>query len=655
MSLVAPAPTQSRLTRFGRSLREQPAWLGWAAAVVLPGIGIVIALARDDPHELTAGRAYLLVVAVVAFLGGLRPALLATALSFGALAWLFAPPGKKGLTDPDQLGSLALFLVVALVISNLLDRRNAAQREAAEARGRAERLQQVTAALVEANTTQDVLDAVVEQGIAASEARRALVALVTPEGDELAAAAWRNHPETFMQSFDRVALDAALPHAEVARTGRPLFLGSREERDARFPDLRDPPRDDVRARRAPAHRPEPHAWRPGAQLRREPHLRAGGVRAAADDRPPVRAGARAGATARDRGGGETRAEPAEGDPRGRGRGVRGRDPARLAGGRMLSFNRRFVELWELPAEVVASRSDAAALEAIETKLAEPQEFYERVAYLYGHPDERSRDEIELVDGRILERYSSPVHGAEGELFGRVWYFRDITELRRGQEIATVLAAASDLLASTTEIEVVLQLVVRLPIPRLVGICTLYLLDEEGCPRLASVAHWDPEQEEALRELHRRFPIGEEGPILRALRTRETVRLPALDREALRRTAHSEEHLELMEPFASRAAMMVPLVAHGLTYGVLGVGTAPEAGDPDGRRSSSSPRSSRAGSRSRSTTHACTPRPSGEATLPARSSTSPTASSCSTGKAGSATGTRQPPSCSGWTATSSADR
>ena len=318
MSLVAPAPTQSRLTRLVRLLREQPTWLGWAAAVVLPGIGVIVALVRDDPHELSAGRAYLLVVAVVAFLGGLRPALLATALSFGALAWLFAPPGKKGVTDPDQLGSLVLFLVVAIGISNLLDRRNAAQREAAEARGRAERLQQVTAALVEANTTQDVLDAVVEQGIAASEARRALVALVTPEGDELAAATWRNHPETFMQSFDRVALDAALPHAEVARTGRPLFLGSREERDATLPGPQGPPRDDVRARRAPAHRPEPNAWRPGAQLRREPHLRAGGVRVAADDRPPVRAGAGAGATARDRGGGETRAEPAEGDPRGRG-------------------------------------------------------------------------------------------------------------------------------------------------------------------------------------------------------------------------------------------------------------------------------------------------------------------------------------------------
>ena len=188
---------------------------------------------------------------------------------------------------------------------------------------------------------------------------------------------------------------------------------------------------------------------------------------------------------------------------------------------MLSFNRRFVELWDLPPDVVASRSNAAALEAIETRLAEPQEFYDRVAYLYAHPDEKSREEIELVDGRILERYSSPVTSAEGELFGRVWFFRDITELRRGQEIATVLAAASDLLASTSEIEAVLQLVVRLPVPRLVGICTLYLLDEEGVPRLAAVAHRDPEQEESVRELHRRFPIGEEGPIMKALRTKES--------------------------------------------------------------------------------------------------------------------------------------
>jgi PAS domain S-box-containing protein len=243
-------------------------------------------------------------------------------------------------------------------------------------------------------------------------------------------------------------------------------------------------------------------------------------------------------------------------------------------GRMLSFNRRFVELWDIPEHVVATRSDAEALAAIEAKLAEPQEFFDRVAYLYSHPEERSRDEIELADGRIIDRYSSPVSSAEGELFGRVWYFRDITELRLGQEIATVLAAASDLLASTTEVEVVLQLVVRLPIPRLVGICAVYLLDEEGKPRLAAVAAADPEEEEAVRELHRRYPPELHDPIVRALETKESVRLSGREGETLSTFARNEEHLELMLSFATREGLLVPLVAHGLTYGVLAIGTAP---------------------------------------------------------------------------------
>jgi K+-sensing histidine kinase KdpD len=542
-------------------------------AVLLPVLVAPIAIVRDDPHELSAGRVYLVVVAVVAFFGGLGPALLATGLAFAALAWLFAPPGE-GVFDTNQLGSLVLFLIAALVISNLMARRKAAERDAAEARQRAERLQRVTAALVEAHTTQAVLDVMLEQGIAASQALRGAVALVTPGADTLELAAWHNHSESAIANFGRVPLDAELPHTEVAQSGRPIFLGSRAERDARYPILADRPEESSALAALPL---DGRNGTLGVLILGYGEDREFGL----EERELLETIARQCARALE----QAQLLETEADARRElvlqkaileAEGEASADGILLVSpeGRMISFNRRFLELWDLPQDVVASRSDAAALEAMEAKLAEPQEFYDRVAYLYAHPDERSRDEVELVDGRILERYSSPVSSAEGELFGRVWYFRDITELRRAQEIATVLAAASDLLASTTEIEVVLQLVVRLPVPRLVGICTLYLLDEEGTPRLAAVAHWDPEQEEAVRELHRRFPPGKEGPILKALRTKESVRLPALDREALQRTAESDEHLALMEPFASRAAMMVPLVAHGLTYGVLGVGTAP---------------------------------------------------------------------------------
>lgn len=39
-------------------------------------------------------------------------------------------------------------------------------------------------------------------------------------------------------------------------------------------------------------------------------------------------------------------------------------------------------------------------------------------------------EIQLKDGRTLERHSKALHGPEGDYLGRVWFFRDITERKR---------------------------------------------------------------------------------------------------------------------------------------------------------------------------------------------------------------------------------
>jgi PAS domain S-box-containing protein len=427
---------------------------------------------------------------------------------------------------------------------------------------------------MEAHTRQDVLDVMLEQGIAASGAARGAVALVTPDGDSLEVAAWRNYPDTPTTDFGPFGLDAPRPLAEVARTGRPVYMGSRSERDARYPQLA-------------ARREKTFAL---VALPLSSHGRTFGGFAlsfaedrsfSTEERKVLETIGRQCAQALER----ARLLEAEGESRRElalqkaileAEGEAADDGILLVSpeGRMISFNRRFVELWDLPDEVVANRSDADALKAVESQLAEPQEFYDRIAHLWANPEERSRDEIELVDARILERYSAPVRSPEGELYGRVWYFRDITELRLGQEIATVLAAASDLLASTTEVEVVLQLVVRLPIPRLVGICAVYLLDEEGKPRLAAVAAADPEEEEAVRELHRRYPPELHDPIVRALETKESVRLSGREGETLSTFARNEEHLELMLSFATREGLLVPLVAHGLTYGVLAIGTAP---------------------------------------------------------------------------------
>ncbi|HET7319778.1 MAG TPA: response regulator [Nitrospirota bacterium] len=99
-------------------------------------------------------------------------------------------------------------------------------------------------------------------------------------------------------------------------------------------------------------------------------------------------------------------------------------------GKMISFNRRFVDLWGIPAAVIDKKSDKKALQAVLDKVMDPKGFLEKVNELYEHKDRTSRDLVTLRDGRILDRYSSPVIEKNGQYRGRVWYFRDITEQRK---------------------------------------------------------------------------------------------------------------------------------------------------------------------------------------------------------------------------------
>jgi len=102
-------------------------------------------------------------------------------------------------------------------------------------------------------------------------------------------------------------------------------------------------------------------------------------------------------------------------------------------GKILSYNQRFADIWQIPPDVLASRSDERALQAVLAMLLHPDEFLDRVRYLYEHHDQQSREEISLIDGRTLDRYSAPMIGKDGRYYGRVWYFRDITKQKKAAD------------------------------------------------------------------------------------------------------------------------------------------------------------------------------------------------------------------------------
>lgn len=97
-----------------------------------------------------------------------------------------------------------------------------------------------------------------------------------------------------------------------------------------------------------------------------------------------------------------------------------------AEGKIVSHNKLFAKMWGISDEVIAARSDDKAIVSVLSKLARPDEFLAGVRYLYEHPDEKRTDELQLLDGRVFERYSSPVVGPGDRYHGRVWHFRDVT-------------------------------------------------------------------------------------------------------------------------------------------------------------------------------------------------------------------------------------
>ncbi len=102
-------------------------------------------------------------------------------------------------------------------------------------------------------------------------------------------------------------------------------------------------------------------------------------------------------------------------------------------GAILSYNRRFVEMWDIPPEIMRSGSDQRALQYAKDKVANPDEFIREVTDLYKARNERSRSKIVMKDGRTFDRYSAPMIGRDGLYYGRVWFFRDISEQRLLEE------------------------------------------------------------------------------------------------------------------------------------------------------------------------------------------------------------------------------
>ena len=96
-------------------------------------------------------------------------------------------------------------------------------------------------------------------------------------------------------------------------------------------------------------------------------------------------------------------------------------------GKVVSYNTFFTTLWKLKVEQASLLlSEDKLFYHVLSQLHDPDEWVEKINYLFDHPSACTRDEVPLKDGRTLERHSSPATSSQGQNYGRVWSFKDIT-------------------------------------------------------------------------------------------------------------------------------------------------------------------------------------------------------------------------------------
>lgn len=247
-------------------------------------------------------------------------------------------------------------------------------------------------------------------------------------------------------------------------------------------------------------------------------------------------------------------------------------------GHALSYNQRFLEMWEITEQEVA---DADVLEELLVHVADPDGARGELQPIREDPDRADHGEVVLRDGRTFDRYTAPVVADDGTNHGRLWVFRDISEQKRTERAlqestarSAFLAEVSSAIVGSIDPEAMLRDLATLSVPTFADWCAVDLLREDDDLERVALVHRDEAAARAIEELRVRAgeprldPHAARG-VSAVIHTGQPELEPEVPDAWLEEAARG--HLDLLEELRKlrlRSYICVPLTTSEGTIGAI---------------------------------------------------------------------------------------
>jgi PAS domain S-box-containing protein len=175
--------------------------------------------------------------------------------------------------------------------------------------------------------------------------------------------------------------------------------------------------------------------------------------------------------------------------------------------------------------------------------------------------------------RWMSASAVPVVDTEGRVELVVNVFRDITERRRAEEAWQFLAEASVALGPTLEYRETLQKVAKLAVPRIADWCIVDILRADGTLEQVSAKHVNPAMSDVAREWRAKWPPPSDSAVYRVVGSGRAELVAEIPSSLLEERAADPEQRRIALSLGLRSAMVVPLTAGRVPFGVLSFLTA----------------------------------------------------------------------------------